>query len=79
MAQIFSVNVYQINDSALSSPESRGFSPANVRFRPAASGTTVNGVSIYGIVEELPSGLRVNSVNNYVVETVAQLKTAANA
>lgn len=81
MAQIFTANVYQINENnPLSVPELQGFSPANVKFRPAAAGSvSAAGVPLYGIVQELPRGLEVNSTNFYVVETVAQLATKANA
>jgi hypothetical protein len=81
MAQIFTATVYQINDNQpLGIPELQGFSPTNVKFRPAAAGTvSAAGVSLYGIVQELPRGLNVNGVNFYVVETVAQLASKANA
>ena len=87
MAQIFTANVYQINDNQpLKTLELQGFSPTNVKFRPAplnSDGSAVylssTGVSLYGIVQELPRGLNVNGVNFYVVETVAQLAAKANA
>jgi hypothetical protein len=81
MAQIFTATVYQINENQpLSTTELQGFSPTNVKFRPAPAGSvSAAGVSLYGIVQELPRGLNVNSVNYYVVETVAQLATKANA
>jgi hypothetical protein len=81
MAQIFTATVYQINENQpLSTPELQGFSPTNVKFRPAPAGSvSYAGVSLYGIVEELPRGLNVNSVQFYVIETVAQLATKANA
>ncbi len=78
MPNMFAVNVYQINDYTLKTVERHGFNASNVHFRPAPSGTTsATGVSLYGIVQELPRGLNVNSVNYYTVETVAQLVTAA--
>lgn len=81
MAQIFTATVYQINDNQpFGTPELQGFSPTNVKFRPAAAGSvSAAGVPLYGIVQELPRGLEVNSTNFYVVETVAQLATKANA
>jgi hypothetical protein len=87
MAQIFTANVYQINDNQpLSTPQLQGFSPANVKFRPTPLNTdgsstvqSVTGVNLYGIVQELPTGLNVNGVNFYVVETVTQLAAKANA
>ena len=85
MANMFAVNVYQINDNALlKTPDRQGFAPSNVKFRSAplnADGSavykTATGVNLYGIVQELPSGLQVNSTNFYVVETVTQLISAA--
>ena len=81
MAQIFTATVYQINENQpLSTPELQGFSTTNVKFRPAPAGSvSYEGLALYGIVEELPRGLNVNSVQFYVVETVAQLATKANA
>jgi len=81
MAQIFAVNVYAINYNApLKTPQFQGFNPTNVKFRPASSGTvSASGQILYGIVEELPRGLNVDSVQFAVVETVAQLVALANA
>lgn len=87
MAQIFSVNVYQINDNALLPTVNRqGFSPSNVKFRAvdllsnnSSSVKTAAGTSLYGIVQELPRGLQTGSTNYYVVETVTQLAALANA
>lgn len=82
---MFAVNVYQINDNALlKTVDKQGFNASNVKFRTApvtstgaAVYQTAAGVNLYGIVQELPRGLNVNSVNYYVVETVTQLVTLA--
>ncbi len=83
MAQIFLVNIYRINDVDTSVPQPTGFNPANVKLRPITSTTPVvagpNSIRMYSIIEEHPTGLRVNSVNNFAAETVAQLQTLANA
>ena len=81
MAQIFAVNVYSINYNApLKNPQFQGFNPTNVKFRPAAAGTvSASGQILYGIVEQLPRGLVVDSTQYSVVETVAQLVALANA
>lgn len=85
MANMFAVNVYQINDNALlKTVDKQGFSPSNIKFRTApltstgaALYQTAAGVNLYGIVQELPRGLQTGSTNYYVVETVAQLVTLA--
>jgi hypothetical protein len=85
MANMFAVNVYQINDNALlSQVDKQAFTPFNVKFRSApllsngsSSVKTAAGVNLYGIVQELPRGLQVGSTNFFVVETVAQLVTLA--
>lgn len=89
MAQMFQVNVYQINDNALlTNVDKQAFSPTNVKFRtaPIVSSTngaaffqTAAGTNLYGIVQELPRGLQTGNTNYYVVETVAQLAGLANA
>lgn len=73
------VNVYQINDNALlKTVDKQSFYVGNVKFRTAPAGmTTAAGTPLYGIVQELPRGLQTGSTNYYVVETVAQLATAA--
>ena len=85
MANMVTVNVYQINDNALlSTPDKQSFNVTNVKFRTApvlSSGAavyqTAAGTNLYGIVQELPRGLQTGSTNYYVVETVAQLATLA--
>lgn len=83
MAQIFVSTVYQINASSLNTPISIGFNPTNVKLRAIPSATIFtagpNNTRCYGIIEELPRGLRVDGVQHYVIETVAQLQTLANA
>ena len=82
---MFAVNVYQINDNALlKTVDKQAFNASNVQFRSApltstgaALYQTAAGVNLYGIVQGLPRGLNVNSVNYLVVETVAQLVTLA--
>lgn len=85
MANMFAVNVYQINDNQpLTQVDKQAFTPANVKFRStptlpngSSSVKTAAGVNLYGIVQELPRGLQVGSTNFYVVETVAQLVALA--
>jgi len=85
MANMVSVNVYQINDNALlPTPERQAFYVGNVKFRAtpllsngSSSVKTAAGTNLYGIVQELPRGLQTGSTNYYVVETVATLATAA--
>jgi hypothetical protein len=87
MANMFAVNVYQINDNALLKVvDKQAFHASNVKFRtaPVVSSTngaavyqTAAGTNLYGIVQELPRGLQTGSTNYYVVETVAQLVSMA--
>lgn len=87
MANMVTVNVYQINDNALlTTVDKQSFNVTNVKFRtaPVVSSTngaaffqTAAGTNLYGIVQELPRGLQTGSTNYYVVETVAQLATLA--
>lgn len=87
MANLFAVNVYQINDNQqLAQVDRQAFAPSNVKLRTtpiltngSSSVKTAAGVNLYGIVQELPRGLQVGSTNFYVVETVAQLAALANA
>lgn len=80
MPNTFSVNVYQVNENQpFATPKRYGFPSAQVMFRPAPSGTkAANGTTdLYGIVQVLPTGLNIEQPQYYVVETVAQLVTAA--
>ena len=85
MANMFAVNVYQINDNALlSTVDKQAFNATNVKFRTAPVNSdgsayykSAAGTNLYGIVQELPRGLQTGSTNYYVVETVAQLVTLA--
>lgn len=42
---------------------------AQLKFYPAPLGTTANGVTMNAIIEELPTGLRVNSTKYYTDST----------
>lgn len=83
MAQIFVSTVYQINSESFNTPISMGFSPTNVKLRAIPSTTVFtagpNNTRCYGIIETVPTGLRVDGVQHYVIETVAQLQALANA
>lgn len=83
MAQIFLVNIYRINDLDQTVPQPTGFNPTQVKLRPITSTTPVtagpNNVRMYSIIQEKPTGLVVNNINNYAAETVQQLQTLANA
>lgn len=85
MANMVTVNVYQINDNALlKTVDKQSFYVGNVKFRTApvtstgaAVYQTAAGTNLYGIVQELPRGLQTGNTNYYVVETVAQLAALA--
>lgn len=85
MANMVTVNVYQINDNALlPTVDKQSFYVGNVKFRTvpllsngSSSVKTGAGTSLYGIVQELPRGLQTGSTNYYVVETVSALATLA--
>lgn len=79
MANMVTVSVYRINYSDLPASELTSFSVTNVKFRPVKGILTAgpNNTRVYGIVQEKPSGLVVDSVQNYVIETVQQLATLA--
>lgn len=80
MAQIFAVNVYSLNRNQWNSSERMAFAPVNVKFRSVYGRLiVVGGVQMYGIVQENPIGLTVDSNQWYVAETVSQLVTLANA
>lgn len=79
MAQIFQVNVYSLNNNQWLRPQQWAFNPTTVRFRSVYGIITQAGTRMYGIIEQLPSGLVVDKQEFYVVETVAQLATLANA
>ena len=83
MANIFSVNVYQINSGSQGNIVKYGFSPSNVQLKDIPSTQTVtagpSGTRVYGIIQAQPHGLQIDPTNYYVVETVAQLQTLANA
>lgn len=81
MAQnvVLSVNVYQINDYALSAPQAFAFPYSQVKFRPVTTPFAVGGVTVNGIVEEYAHGLQVGNAQYYVAQTVAQLVTLAQA
>lgn len=79
MAQIFVVNAYSLNGNQWKRPELMGFNPTTVRFRTVYGVRTEAGSRVYGVVEQLPTGLVVDKDQFYVVETVAQLAALANA
>lgn len=81
MAQIFVSTVYRVNASDLVTPELQGFNPTNVKFRPVIGIVTAgpNSQRVYGIIQEKQTGLVVDQTQFYVIETVQQLQTLANA
>lgn len=59
-------------------PQRFGFPVQSSIFREVEGVVTAtNGTRLYGIIQPLPTGLNVNQPQFYVVETVAQLVTAA--
>ena len=70
MAQIISVNVYEINGSPQKAIIKNGFPVASSQFEPY----TGNNPSLYGIIRLLPTQFEYATV-----ETVAQLVTLGNA
>jgi hypothetical protein len=78
MAEMISVNVYQI-DGANLTPQKWGFSPSRIRAK-SVSGVVMSGsVRVYSEIHEYPSGSG-NSYRKYaVVETVDALKALADA
>lgn len=81
MAQIqfVNVNVYAINNNALTAPIAFGFNAANVKLRALSETETVLGVTLNSAIEEYPHGLQVNSTQYKVAQTVAELVTAFNS
>lgn len=79
MANVISVNVYGLNNQMFkTAPQRFGFPVQSSIFREVQGVVTAtNGTRLYGIIQPLPTGLNVNQPQFYVVETVAQLVTAA--
>lgn len=79
MANVISVNVYGLNNQMFkTAPQRFGFPVQSSIFREVEGVVTAtNGTRLYGIIQPLPTGLNVNQPQFYVVETVAQLVTAA--
>lgn len=79
MANMVTVSVYRINYNDLRTSELTSFNVTNVKFRPVSGIVTAgpNNTRVYGIVQEMPRGLVVDGVQNYVIETVQQLATLA--
>lgn len=82
-SNVFTVNVYNINDTPIyknGTAVSMGFPTTGCSFSPAPSGTVSGGgVTLNSIITIKPTGLQIYSTNYAVVETVAALKTLANA
>jgi len=79
MAQIFTANVYRINESNVT-VQRLGFPSAGVILRPAPANTRAGSVDLYGIVELRKQGLQVLQADQYyVVESVTALAALANA
>lgn len=79
MANIFSVNVYQINQGVLARDASQriGFPSAGVLLRSCIDSPTrslPSGYNVYGVIQ-----LAANGSLYYTQETQAQLVTLANA
>lgn len=79
MANVFSVNVYGLNNQMFkTAPQKFGFPVQSSVFREVEGVVTAtNGTRLYGIIQPLPTGLNVSQPQFYVVETVAQLVTLA--
>lgn len=79
MANVFSVNVYGLNNQMFKdAPKKFGFPVQSSVFREVEGVVTAfNGTRLYGIIQPLPTGLNVSQPQFYVVETVAQLVTLA--
>jgi hypothetical protein len=75
MAQAISINVYNIDGNAVPVVR-RGFPVAQSGFRPFVQNADGANASLYGIIETSVFG---RPQKFGVVETVAQLVTAANA
>jgi hypothetical protein len=76
MAQVISVNVYGVNKEG--GPVFKpGFPVSGSAFLPVSEVTTFNGVRVYGKIVTSAIAGRPNEY--YVIETVAQLVTLANA
>lgn len=79
MANMVTVSVYKINYNDLHTSELTSFNVTNVKFRPVNGIVTAgpNNTRVYGIVQEIQSGLVVDQPQNYVIETVQQLAALA--
>lgn len=85
MANMFQVNVYQINQRVMDrdAPQKRGFPSAGVIIQDVSASPTrslPSGYNVYGLVI-VPSSAAANSEGTfyYVAETFAQLIALANA
>jgi len=76
MAQVISVNVYNIDGDPVKAVVGRGFPVAAVGFRPFVQNVDGVNASLYGIIETSVFG---RPQRFGVVQSVAQLVTAANA
>jgi hypothetical protein len=73
MANVFSVNVYQINGSVLTAPQKIGFPTTGVLLRDCSTSATKvlpNGTTVNGVVQIVATGQQY-----YTVETQAALVT----
>jgi hypothetical protein len=81
MPNFIEATVYQINDNSLRTPIYMAWDPSTVMLRAVPSNQVVTAgplaTRVYGIVQQLPSGLVVKGNQYYVIETVQQLVTAA--
>lgn len=77
MAAIVSVNVYGVNGTALAANQTFGFPTSNILIRPAPAGSVMLGVAQATIIELLPQGTRVGSVQYSSPTALATIATSA--
>ena len=77
MAQVFTVNVYEIDGAAVKTVRAFGIPSAQAMFRPYVQGSDGSNTSLYGIIEMPAFGPATKKFG--VIQTVSALVTLANA